>query len=86
MEHDAPLAGANFAQDAMEVSRALLDCDFEEGRIRTRLVICNASEAGFTTVASTARCVPRLRGPTGALPVLGIELAVSRLSDVIETS
>lgn len=86
LDLDALLARASLAQGAMAVSQALLDRDFDEGRFRAHLVVCDASTAGLTTVGAAARCVLYLLGPAGSVARLGIGLALLRLSEAIEAA
>jgi hypothetical protein len=70
----------------MAVSQALLALDFDEGRFRAHLVVCDASSAGFTAVGLAARCVLRLLGPAGTVPGVGIGLALLRLAEAIDAT
>ena len=74
------LITAELALDALALSRAMIDGDFQESRFRTRLIATRAPAAGMKDVAQAAADVIALLGPAGTLPLPGCGQAIAQLA------
>jgi hypothetical protein len=84
IDEDILLARAQLAIDAMAISRAMLDRDFDEARFRAHLVLCEASTMGLPAVGASAQKILDVLGPLGTAPAPGIGRALLELSGAID--
>ncbi|MEX1826839.1 hypothetical protein [Luteibacter sp. CQ10] len=83
---DIILDTAELLVDAVALSQALLDGDVPEGRFRARLIAAKASAMGFDEVRAAADQVIDLLGLPGDRPRPGHAVAVTALSEKIESA